>query len=463
MRKFFKIIAKILLGLIVLIGIALFLLLDQVDFTSYLETEYYNNTITRFDQERKATTLSTGQVQIGLSKVNITPSKRFSLSANHIPLAGYGAREGGPAQGVHDSLYIKALAIKVDESLAVIVGTDMLIMPPNIVDSVSTLLEKRSNIGRDQILYSATHTHSSVGGWASNFVGEAFSGEPNDNIVTWLSEKFAEAIIKAIANLQPGQIGVGQFEAPDLVRNRLVGDKGLEHSTCTFIQAHQHNGKKAIVGIFDAHATTLSAKNWKFSADYPFYWYQKMETNGIDLPIFCAGSVGSHGPESGGAKGFEKAKFIGEQLAERMIRNRSNIILEDTVSLASLTIAIDLPKFQVRISDGLSLAPFAAKSLFPPFGKVHLQSIRLNDFILTTTPADYSGELALRNQNELLKKGYRSTITSFNGAYTGYVLPAKYYHLNEYESRTMSWFGPNMGPYLEEMIDRMTGALVELE
>jgi hypothetical protein len=46
-------------------------------------------------------------------------------------------------------------------------------------------------------------------------------------------------------------------------------------------------------------------------------------------------------------------------------------------------------------------------------------------------------------------------VTSFNGAYTGYIIPCKYYHLNEYESRLMNWFGPAYNPYVNYMIGEM--------
>ena len=135
----------------------------------------------------------------------------------------------------------------------------------------------------------------------------------------------------------------------------------------------------------------------------------------------------------------------------------------DSISFALFNLPMDLPVQQVRVRENWYLAPFLSKRLFPEQGEVRLQSMRINNFIWTTTPADYSGELALANQNALARAGYQSAITSFNGAYIGYVLPGRYYHLNEYESRTMSWFGPYTGEYLSELILRMTQHLSDLQ
>ena len=453
MKRALKI-TGILAGLLV---IMLLILLRRVDNTPYFDAPYYDATIHRLESAVANQRVSKGQVFLGFSKVNITPAEAqvMSFTEENIPLAGYGKREGAPATGVHDSLYIKAIAVRVADQKVVLVAADLLIIPPNIVEKVDSILNLERPVSRDQIFYTATHTHASVGGWSSNYVGRSFAGEPNPELVDWLAEKFAWAVTEAIKKMEPGRIGHGVFDASDLVRNRLLGEKGREHGAFHFLLAETHSGEKALAGFFDAHATTLGGDNMSFSADYPGYWYQSLTSAGIDLPVFCAGSVGSHGPEAEG-KGFEKPEFLGTELARRVVLEWENVQLKDSISLSSLNLVMDLPEFQIRISDGFRLTPFLAQRLFPPLGEVRLQTLRLGDFILTTTPADFSGELAIYHENELELRGYASVISSFNGGYIGYLLPAKYYHYQEYESMVMSWFGPNMGPYMDEMITRMT-------
>ncbi|NOX67336.1 MAG: hypothetical protein GXO85_16435 [Chlorobi bacterium] len=76
-------------------------------------------------------------------------------------------------------------------------------------------------------------------------------------------------------------------------------------------------------------------------------------------------------------------------------------------------------------------------------------------------PCELSGEYAIDLKNALELKGYNSAITSFNGQYLGYIVPAKYYYFDAYESRLMGWFGPSMGDYLMELdytvADSLTG------
>ena len=60
----------------------------------------------------------------------------------------------------------------------VFVGADLLIMPPNLIDKAVLQLAMKG-ISRDQVLFSATHSHSSVGGWGPGFIGEQFAGKAN--------------------------------------------------------------------------------------------------------------------------------------------------------------------------------------------------------------------------------------------------------------------------------------------
>jgi hypothetical protein len=72
-----------------------------------------------------------------------------------------------------------------------------------------------------------------------------------------------------------------------------------------------------------------------------------------------------------------------------------------------------------------------------------------------STPCDFSGELALEIKDSIKARGASAAITSFNGDYLGYVIPSRYYHMPGYEPRLMSFFGPNVTDYLEEMMRSM--------
>jgi len=463
MRTFLRISGAIILLLLVVLLWAL----ERVDYSPYFDSDYYTRTRARLDSISNETALAVGELELGFGRVGITPGLDAGEDDpetgmfKELPLAGYGDRKGNFAEGIHDSLFVKAMAIRVEGQLLVLIGSDMLIVPPNVSEAVSRLVKKKMDLRRDQLFFSATHTHSSVGAWSEGYVGKEFAGEANPHVEPWLVKQFCAAIEAAVEDLQPGQIGSGSFMAPTLIKNRLVGDRGEKNSEFVYIAAKQNSGKSALLGSFDAHATTLGGSNMQFSADYPGYWQRKLENEGIDMALFFAGSVGSHSSRSQGEE-FEEARYIGEALADSVLKFMGATELKDSIELSFLTLGMDLPEFHIRVSDGLRLNPRLGRKLFPPIGEVSFQAARIDDLIWVSTPSDFSGEMALAFKRETHMEGYRALVTSFNGAYVGYIIPGKYYHLNEYESRLMSWYGPNMGPYSHEMIRRMINSLLVL-
>jgi hypothetical protein len=455
----------ITLGIIILLLIALFIAATgPVDKTPYFEAEYFKKSCTEIDSLKSKHIPANGQFLAGFSKISITPS--LNKTADNIekgefikmPLAGFGARKGAPATAIHDSIFVKAAALKVEDKFVVIVSADILIMPPNITDSVMKVLEE-NGIKRDQVFFSATHTHSSLGGWGPGFVGKEFSGEFNANLAKWLVQKISKAALLAVADLKQASISTGDFNAGKYTRNRLIGDLGTKNDDFSFLYIQQKEGKKAVVGSFAAHSTCMGDENMQISGDYPGFWQRKMEKSGIDLAIFMAGSMGSQ-TNRGEGEGFEKPRFIGESLADSTVVYLQNQVLNDSVILSSLTLKLNLPEYHFRLTTTRNISTALTKKLMPFPENAVLQAFRIGNFIWVTTPADFSGEFALQLKNTLAVKGFDANVSSFNGSYVGYIIPGRYFYLDEYEPKTMGMFGPNMGDYTFDLINQMTGILV---
>jgi len=456
MKTFLKITGAIIVVLVMVFVWAL----KKVDYSPYFFSDYYKTTRARLDSVSGHLSPVSGKVMAGFGKESITPGLGATADDPvngefvQIPLAGYGDRKGKPAEGIHDSIFVKTVALQVGKKILVLVGSDLLIIPPVLSEGVGLKINKDLGIGRDQIFFSATHTHSGPGAWSSGYVGKQFAGDPDQAVVDWLVRQFSKAIENAVKDLKPGKIGSGKFEAADFISNRLVGELGRKDPEFIFMVVTQDNGKRAVLGSFDAHATTLGGWNMQISGDYPGYWQRKVEREGADMAVFFAGSVGSHSPRTKGEK-FEKPEYIGEALADSVIKYAPLVKMQDSIVMESLNLRMDLPEFHVRVSDGKRVTPALARKLFPDVGDAYVQGARIGHLIWITAPCDFSGEMAINYKNALCKNGLDALVTSFNGAYVGYIIPGKYYHLNEYESRLMSWFGPYMGPYFDEMIRRI--------
>jgi len=256
------------------------------------------------------------------------------------------------------------------------------------------------------------------------------------------------------------RIGNGSFKAANFTTNRIVGESGTKNSDFAFISIEQIGRRKAVIGSYGAHATSMGADNMEFSADYPGYWQRKMEQETVDLAIFCGGSVGSQSP-SGEGKGFEKPKNIGESLADSLKLYLPTVALKDKMELSSLTLKVDLPPYNIRLTTQTNFTTWVSKKLMPYPENVYLQTIKMGNLIWLTAPCDFSGEFALQLKNSLAAKGYNANVTSFNGSYVGYIIPGKYFYFDSYEPKTMGWFGPNMGEYTFELLRHLSEKITE--
>lgn len=456
MKLFFRILGTFFLCVILI----LFLSISLVKRTSYFNEEYYKKTVARVDSARAVTRIINDSVQAGFARVSITPALNSSednyLEGKFIqlPLAGFGDRKGRPATGVHDSIFVKAAALKINGQTLVLVSTDLLIMPPNITDSVAKLLSE-SGLRREQLVFSATHTHSSLGGWGPGFIGKQFAGEENKSLVRWIALQISRAVTSAISDLKPARIGSGCFDAQSFTRNRIIGESGTKNNDFCFICLEQIGRSKAILGSFSAHATTLGPDNMEISADYPGYWARKIEAGTADLAMFFAGSVGSQSPVGKGDK-FERSESIGEAFADSVAGYLNHMVLKDKIAFSFVSLKMQLPDYHIRLTTKINLSSFWSRKLMPPPENVYLQAVRIDNMVWITTPSDFSGEYALQIKNALAAEGFDSNVSSFNGSYVGYIVPGRYFYLNEYEPRLMGWFGPNMGEYTMDVIRQIS-------
>ncbi|WP_027075460.1 neutral/alkaline non-lysosomal ceramidase N-terminal domain-containing protein [Maribacter antarcticus] len=450
------------LGVLGLLLVLLFFFsTSTIDTTPYFETSYYKNTIKKMDTVVKNMTEVKGQLSAGFASINITPSNVQSSpdtskgQFNAIKLAGFG--DGKIAIGIHDSIFAKAIAIAVNGKELIFISADMVSIPESVVVQVEANL--KSEITREQLFFGATHTHSSIGNCTPGFVGKSFGGAFQPEVVTWLSTKFTQLILNARKDKQPASFSSGNIRTPNLVRNRIIGETGRLNDRLNLVSFEQKNGKKAVIGIFAAHATTIGAWNDTYSGDYPGYFQRSLEDANIDLALFFAGTVGSHSHKGEGEK-FDRARYVGETLADSAKVLLKRMTYDSVVTMASTTVDIEIPKLQAfYVSDSRRISPFLSSKLIPEMKSINLQGLRLNNLVWITMPYELSGEYGIDLKNALQLEGYNSALTSFNGQYLGYIVPQKYYYYGNYEPRLMGWYGPSMGDYLMELKYRLANEL----
>ena len=389
-----------------------------------------------------------------------------------IPLAGYGNRGGAPSTGVHDPLFVKALAVSDGVDTAIIVGSDMLVVSDNIAHPVRDRVSAETGIDGNNILFNASHTHSGPGGAMEGLLANLFAGPYDARVPELAIDTFSRAIIAAHANLAPARIANGKVDAPEHIRNRARSGGGTDPSL-RFLVVEQDSGERCIVVRYSAHSTVIGGSNMEFSGDYPGYLQRIMtEETGAEC-IFLAGAMGSmSASNTGDGDGFQRAENLGRSLVERILPALDGLVFEDSVDVASVGAPIYFPSYQIRLNKSLRLSP-----KLPPYAGIGdeawVQAVRMGDIVLVGMPADYSGELAVgmsRWADAVLDIDL--WMNSFSGSYVGYVSPDEYYFdpwdLEDakaredaiYEIQVMSWTGPQQEAIFDGLAKHMARGLM---
>ncbi len=446
-----RIVKHLSYGFFVMIAVAI-ILFSPVDRTHVFETEYFKSAHQAINS-LALTPFNTNfyGLNVGWAKINITPSYP-------LPLSGYGSRKGELATGVHDSLYVRGFVFDNGTQKAALITLDALLVPP----SVTYRLQKRlPEIGfnLNQVFLSATHTHTSVGGWADSWIGNLFAGDYNDQIVKDLTDKILLTIQLAAQNTEKALIGFKAVNAEEFVSNRLIGKNGSVDPYLRFVRIQKYSGESAIITTFSAHATCLAGEDMDYSRDYPGALVDSLEKfPEIDFAAFCAGGVGSHRPESGGRDKYNRIAWMAKGLSEKIQDEYHGVSMRKETNILSLNFEIPLREPHWRISLNWRFRPWVFNILNEPTPH-YISFLNIGDIVFAGTPCDFSGELIPEIQSGLNRKNKPLIVTSFNGGYIGYITKDAWYDLEEYETMTMNWFGPNNGQYFIYLIRRITNLL----
>ena len=128
-------------------------------------------------------------LRAGAAVVDITPEK--------LPVIVSGMFLEGSSAAVHSRLYARALVIQSGQTRVALVVVDTLMMPRELLDRAKQLAQQSTGIPVENMMISATHTHS-----APSVMGALGSGVQEDYAAA-LPAKLAEAIRLAAERLVP--------------------------------------------------------------------------------------------------------------------------------------------------------------------------------------------------------------------------------------------------------------------
>lgn len=145
------------------------------------------------------------QFRAGAAAANITPPLGISLN---------GGMHDRTATHIHDELHARALVLDNGQTKLALVVCDSCMLPQGILNKAKHLAHGHTAIPLDQMLISATHTHT-----APTSAG-VFQSEPDQAYGEFLAVRISDAIRRAANNLAPATVGWGVGREATQVFNR---------------------------------------------------------------------------------------------------------------------------------------------------------------------------------------------------------------------------------------------------
>lgn len=386
----------------------------------------------------------------GAARIDITPPVGT-------PLAGYGNRKGRGSIGIHDRVYTRALALSDGNQAVIILANDLLAITDDIHKAVHKKISREISLRPDNLMISATHTHSGPGALAKRF-WEGFAAGPYDpDLFEVTTDKMAEAALIAYREMRPARLGGASIPVPDLIRNRMVKDGPTDPDLAFLIIQTLDRLSTFYLVNYSAHPTVLKDSNDLISGDFPGALESELEQGVGAIALYTAGAVADQTANPPpGMDDFERMQKMGGILAER-VRGASALSKpQDRIRIGAIIAPIYLPPTQVRVGTGRRLASPLGNLFFDR--ETTIQAILLGDYVLLGVPGDLGSEIGLEIKSKAEAQGLKAIIVGFANDYIGYIIPSKYYFTGAYEAR-MSFNGPYMDRYLKEVSFKLIESL----
>lgn len=432
------------------LAILLLALVAPIDDTPLASQPFYTHTMDKVDTFQLAKYPGTKTIEVGWSQFSIVPDQP-------VPMAGYKPRD--KYTDIHDTVYIRIMAINNGSITTFLITSDLLLFPPTLKEAI---LGKHHDTN-DFIYFSATHTHTSVGGWEPSLLGKILMGDFNEVWMEELATKTVQHMAQAKSKMLPAELSYWEVEASKYVINRIDSKEEVD-GKLRGIRVVREDSTKAMLFTFGAHPTLIWKKFTSLSGDYPNEIIKELSKD-YDHSQFMAGAVGSQ-RFTGIDKifDFELTHKIGE-LFTSFINNAAYVPLPDTLTIQTGHLQLEHGPSQLRLMKNIKLRDWVFRAVNEPLqGEVTV--LKIGNVLLLGTPCDFSGEIVKsRHWDQLAEdSNIRLIITSFNGEYTGYITEDEHYSdKDDEEVRILNWVGPYFGAYYTEIVEKVIDKATEEE
>ncbi len=144
----------------------------------------------------------------GAATSNITPRLGGNIVGGFVPI---------PSKHIHDPLHARALVLDDGHTRLALVVCDLLGIHRLVSDEARKLISERTGIPPQNVLISATHTHSACSALGQDRLKH---DQQLDDYQEFVARRIADAVQCAFNNLRPAEVAIVKVDAPGHVFNR---------------------------------------------------------------------------------------------------------------------------------------------------------------------------------------------------------------------------------------------------
>jgi hypothetical protein len=425
----------------------------------------------------------------GAATANITPPLGEPIVGGFNP---------EPSTHVHDELHARCLVLHDGKTRLAIVVCDNVGIPREVFDEAKRTVEKETGLPVENMLMSATHTHSATPARGDN-VAAPGTGLPDYS--RFLVRRIADGVRRALHNVEPARIGWGVARAPEHVFNRRyfmkpgtplpnplggedkvkmnpgAGNPNVEKPAgptdpeVWFVSVQSKSGRPiALLANYSLHYVGGVGPG-HISADYFAVFADRMQqllgadrqdppfvgimTNGTSGDV---NNIDVLGPKPERLPPYEKMRRVAHSVADKVFAAHRSVEHREAAALSvrqrelTLKTRRPTPEALARAKEVLA-RPKDAKPAHPLEGhyarraiqmsegpeevRVILQAIRVGDLGIAAIPFEVFTDTGLDIKKRSPFKA-TFTVSLANGSY-GYLPTAEHHKLGGYET----WLGTN--------------------
>ena len=243
-----------------------------------------------------------------------------------------------PAQGVHDPVRARALALADARVSVMWLSIDLVGMDPGLTAELGERL-RRAGLAYSTVIVSASHTHSGPGAYVDSalFAFVALD-RPSAEIRARLLDALERAAREAHQRRAPARVGAGAVELPGLGKSRIGASLDPTLGVLKVVTA---DGRPlALLWNYAIHGTALGKGNFLVSGDLMGDASARIESRLRVPALFVNGAVGDVSPAGRGWRGVAS---LGERLAQGALGAWDAIRPEADPVLATASHRVSLP------------------------------------------------------------------------------------------------------------------------